>query len=287
MSVLRTLLLEWPQRWLRRGLLAFWHGIGRSMLQQLRRRLAPPLDWRLLIWLAGFALIGFGAHLPWLQRLDQQLFRLGTALLPTEPRAQAIDVLELSLPEMQQLLRDPVASGSTTALLYALTGRQQSVAVLLPELPRSQASSAERLLQDTPVDAPIHQAWAAREQLRARLSDWLASPQVFLALPGLPPYLGADAQFIDDASGNAAALPFWQRLSAASVPVHPSLAVAVGGGAFHLWPIDTARIDVATAEPLTQQLFWRHGDNLYPSLSLALLRASRPPTITAGSHPRR
>jgi len=48
---------------------------------------------------------------------------------------------------MQLLLRDPLNHPQTAALQYTLMARTGPVAILLPELPRQQPSSAEQLLQ--------------------------------------------------------------------------------------------------------------------------------------------
>ncbi len=258
-------------RGLRQGAALSWRTLGKPLL----RRMQPPLDWRLLIWLVGLGLLLSPIRPAWLDALDRQLFQVGVSLLPAQPAPRPLDVLALTPAEMQQLLRDPLDSGQSTALVYALTASTRPVALLLPELPRTQPHSAERLLQDTPANEPIHQAWTAREQLRTRLLQWMASPQIFLASPTHSPYLGVDARIVDDAPASADNLPLWQRLAMRDIPDHPTLAAASGAGAFHLWPVATPVVDSShEASPLTQQLLWRHGDGLYQGLVLALVRAS-------------
>ena len=278
MSFFRTALLHWPRRLfaqlLRLGSQLFSRLLLHPVLLPLLRRLVPPLDWRLLIWLLGFSLLLSTARPSWLEALDRQLFRFASSLLPSQSTPDRIDVLSLSPTEMQQLLHDPLADTATTSLLYRLLARTAPVAVVLPELPRSQLFSAERLLRDMPAHTPPHQAWQAREQLRARFLQWLASPQVYLVQPDAAPYLNIDAKVSE--AVDAAQRSTLQRLSTRDIPTHPTLAVAVGSGTFRLWPLSLHQSDSAAdavaAQP--QPLLWRHGDAIYPGIALALLHGS-------------
>ena len=243
------------------------HGLG-SLLLRGMRRVRLPTDWRLLIVLAGFGLLFASIRPTWLGWLDQQLFRLGAALSSANTTPAPLDVLGLTEAEIQHLLRDPLNHPQTAALQYALMARPGPVAMLLPELPRQQLSSAERLLQASAVHSPAHQAWQARQQLQQRFWHWLASPQVYLASTQLPPYLSTSVRI--ETAVDRTTEPSWlQRLGSADLPAHPTLAVAAGDGAFRLWPL------AAAGNALAQPLLWQHADAVYPGLLLALLDANQ------------
>ena len=278
MSFFRTALLHWPRQLLgqllRLSSQIFSRLLLRPVLLPLLRQLIPPLDWRLLIWLLGFALLLTSTRPFWLEALDRQLFRFAASLLPTQSAPDPIDVLSLSPQEMQQLLHDPLADSATTSLVYRLMARPAPVSVVLPELPRSQLFSAERLLRDMPAHSPPHQAWQAREQLRERFLQWLRSPQVYLVQPNAAPYLNLDAHVSEATSATESST--LQELSASEIPTHPSLAVAIGAGSYRLWPLHSATSDsnMQASAAQRQPLLWRHGDVLYPGLVLALLHGS-------------
>ncbi|MFZ5843820.1 MAG: protein kinase domain-containing protein [Pseudomonadota bacterium] len=254
--------------------LLLWRPLQASVALLLRglRRVRLPADWRLLILLAAIGLLFSSLRPAWLGWLDQQLFRVGAALSSASTTPAPLEVLRLSRSEMQLLLRDPLNHPQTAALQYTLMARTGPVALLLPELPRQQPSSAEQLLQASAVQSPAHQAWQARQQLQQRFGQWLASPQVYLASEQLPPYLSTAARIAsapDNTAANGQDSSLLQRLGSAELAPHPTLAVAAGDGAFRLWPL------AAGPDAMAQTLLWRHADAIYPGLLLALLDANQ------------
>ena len=251
-----------------------WRPLLASFALLLRglRRVRLPADWRLLMMLVGIGLLFSSLRPSWLDWLDQQLFRVGAALSSASTTPAPLEVLRLRRSEMQTLLHDPLNHPQTAALQYALMARPGPVALLIPELPRQQASSAEQLLQASDGQSPAHQAWQARQQLQQRFLAWLASPQVYLASMSLPPYLSTDARVASTTERDPTSTPgdsVLQQLSSRGLSPHPTLAVAAGDGAFRLWPL------AGDPNAMAQTLLWRHADAVYPGLLLALLDANQ------------
>ncbi|QGX40545.1 serine/threonine-protein kinase [Permianibacter aggregans] len=240
-------------------------------MRALWQRLLPLLDLRMLVWVGGMWLILFTPSSGSLRQFDRALFSVGAQLMPAPITPDAIEVLALTQPELQQLMQDPVAHADTTALLYSLLNSKAQIAFITPLLPRTEAFSAEQLLRDAGEQSLVYQAFQSREALRQKFAQWLHSPSVRVASNTLTPRLGSEQRVLVEPNGerdfNAL---LGRKIGKYSAPTQYVQSIP-SNNRLAIWP---ASLPGASHDSIKQPLLWHHDEQWYPSLDLAMLQPS-------------
>lgn len=227
-------------------------------------------DVRLLVWVPGIWLIF--SHQPplLLTHLDQQLFFAGLALSPKPAPTAPIDVIELSSQTMQQFLDDPVSADEVMQLMDHVNHNEQIVALLLPTLPRQNASSAEQLLHAVEKNSAIYPQWYAQQIRQAQFQQWLNSGAVIIGSDAIP------VQVKKENAIRFTPAP-WEKFYAwlpssfdarYAQPDEALIPVQLNQG-LRILPLE---LHSPGLHPLNTPLVWFDGDEFYASIALALLQ---------------